>query len=125
MSKVGSSLSPEQRDQLAAQVTHINKVQRLLDWNEIEFYCMRWFKVRWPTAVLFENHCEFVLGSGTLRAPDIVAPVKVWAAGGHIFSIESEVPLKSFRTATGVSFVADAAQPGVPAELRHNAGEAR
>ncbi|WP_053551153.1 hypothetical protein [Desulfuromonas soudanensis] len=115
LSEVGSSLSPEQRGQFAAQVAHINKVQRLLEWNEIEFYCMRWFKVRWPTAILFQNHGEFMLGAGTLRAPDIFAPVKVWAVGGHIFSIESEAPLKAFRTATDVSFaLADAAQPIIP-----------
>ena len=118
LSKVGSSLPLEQRGQFAAQVAHINKVQRLLEWSEIEFYCMRWFKVRWPIAVLFQDHSAFVLGAGTLRAPGISAPVSVWAVGGHIFSIESEVPLKPFRTATDVSFVLAeaAAQPCAPAD---------
>jgi hypothetical protein len=118
LSKVGSSLSLEQSAQFAAQVAHINKVQRLLEWNEIEFYCIRWFEVRWPTESLFQNHGEFVLGSGTLRAPGISAPVSVWAVGGHVFSIESEVPLKPFRGATDVSFALTkaAAQPCAPAD---------
>lgn len=111
LSKVGSSLSLEQSAQFAAQVAHINKVQRLLEWNEIEFYCTRWLKVRWPTEILFQDHGEFLLGSGTLRAPGISAPVSVWAVGGHVFSIESEVPLKPFRDATGISFALEAAPP--------------
>jgi hypothetical protein len=114
---VGSSLPPEQRDLFAEQVTHINKVQRLLEWNEIEFYCVHWFKTRWPPAVLFLNHGEFELASGTLRAQGIVAPVKVWAVGGHVFSIESEISLKPFRTAANISFeLASAAQPVAPAD---------
>jgi hypothetical protein len=117
LSTVGSSLLPEQRGQFGQQIAHINKVQRLLEWNEIEFYSMRWFKVRWPPAVLFQNHGEFELGSGTLQAQGLVARVKVWAVGGHVFSIESEVSLKPFRSAAHLSFLlADAAQPSAPAD---------
>lgn len=65
LSSLCAAISPELRDQYSAQVESINKVQRLLDWKEIEFYCMRWFKVRWPREVLFRNQAEFVLGSGT------------------------------------------------------------
>ncbi|MFG6417072.1 hypothetical protein ACG02S_24560 [Roseateles sp. DC23W] len=42
-------LPVELRIKYSEQLAHINKVQRLLDWNEIEFYRMRWFKVRWPS----------------------------------------------------------------------------
>lgn len=91
-------------DQYSAQVDSINKVQRLLDWKEIEFYCMSWFKVRWPQEVLFQNHAEFVLGTGVLESGGITATVSVWAVGGHVFSLESDVPLKQFKSDKAVSF---------------------
>jgi hypothetical protein len=101
---IGSMLQGSQRDQFAAQVSHINKVQRLLNWREIEFYCMRWLKVRWPSAIRFQRREEFELGCGVLLAHGATAHLKVWAAGGHVFSIESESSLKPFPTAADVSF---------------------
>lgn len=114
---IGSMLQGSQRDQFADQVSHINKVQRLLDWREIEFYCMHWFKVRWPSAILFQRREEFELGCGLLLAHGSTTHVKVWAVDGHVFSIESESSLKPFRTATDVSFSpAAAVQPFAAAD---------
>ncbi len=114
---IESSLSVAQRAKFVGQCAHINKVQRLLDWNEIEFYCMRWFKVQWPPEVLFENRTEFELGSGTLLASTAFAELKVWSVGGHIFSFESKTSLKPFRAAIDASFVlTTAAQPFAPAD---------
>jgi len=45
---VGAALPESMSGAYTSQLRNINKVQRLLDWNEIEFYCMRFFKVRWP-----------------------------------------------------------------------------
>jgi len=81
-----------------AQVACINKVQRLLEWNEIEFYCMRFLKIRWPEAVLFEDKGEFIIASGTLRTEDLSAEFTVWSVNGHLFSIESRTPLKPFHS---------------------------
>lgn len=109
---IGSTLQGSQRDQFADQVSHINKVQRLLDWREIEFYCMHLFKVRWPSTILFQRREEFELGCGVLFSHGSTAHVKVWAVGGHVFSIESESSLKPFRIATDLSFSpAAAVQP--------------
>jgi hypothetical protein len=78
---------------------------------------MRWFKVKWPSAALFQNREEFELGSGAIQANGITAQVKVWAVGGHVFSIESERSLKAFRTATDVSFsLVAAVQPFAAAD---------
>lgn len=101
---VGSALAPELRGLFDAQLAHVNKVQRLLNWNEIEFYSMRWLKVHWPRSILFQDRGEFVLGSGTLSAAGSSAVVTVWAVGGHVFSIESKAPLKQFETVKDVSF---------------------
>jgi hypothetical protein len=112
LGSIGPALPEGQRDLFVKQLAHINKVQRLLDWNEIEFYCMSWFKVRWPDSVLFEDHGELELGGGTLRADGAEVQVRVWAVNGHVFSIESDMPLKPFRSATDVSFsLASAVQP--------------
>ena len=66
---------------------------------------MRWFKVRWPAEVLFQERGEIELASGLLQASDVSAVVRVWAVGGHVFCIESDKSLKAFRTATNASFV--------------------
>lgn len=101
---VGAALPEAQRPRYVQQLAHINKVQRLLDWREIEFFCMRWFRVRWPEALLFENRAEFELGSGVLRAGSEELRIKVWAVGGHVFSIESEQALKPWAKARDLSF---------------------
>lgn len=96
---VGWSLEPAMQRKYKPQVACINKVQRLLEWNEIEFYCMRFLKVRWPEAVLFDEKAEFILASGTLRTERFSAEFTVWSVNGHLFSIESLTPLKPFRSA--------------------------
>jgi hypothetical protein len=119
LTSVAEALPGELKKLFGAQLTHINKVQRLLEWKEIEFYCMRWFKVRWPEAVLFQNTGEFVLGSGHISAGSYSAPITVWAVGGHLFSIESQASLRRFKSEQSVSFLltGNAAQQGVQADV--------
>ncbi len=117
LTTVAAALPDGYREQFAKQVLQINKVQRLLEWNEIEFYSMRWFKVHWRPDVLFPQHEELELASGRLQMAGAVASIKVRAVGGHVFSIESDSSLKPFRAATDASFVlASAAQPGAPTD---------
>ncbi|MBC9248862.1 hypothetical protein A9179_01100 [Pseudomonas alcaligenes] len=97
LAQVGAGLPARLRQPFAEQVQLINKVQRLLDWREVEFYRMRWLRVNWPAAVLFDNREEFILGSGLLSAGALAASVSVWAVGGHVFSIEADTSLKPFR----------------------------
>lgn len=101
---VGAGLPVRRRKQFDSQVARINRVQRLLDWHEIEFYCMRWFRIAWPAEVLFDSRDEELLGSGVLRAERMETSIKVWAVGGHVFSIESEAPLRPFQSAPAISF---------------------
>ncbi|HSC82688.1 MAG TPA: hypothetical protein VLC30_03630, partial [Pseudomonas sp.] len=100
LGQVAAALPARLREPLHAQIQLINKVQRLLDWREVEFYRMHWFRVNWPQSVLFANHEEFVLGSGLLTAGALAASVSVWATGGHLFAIEADSPLKAFRELT-------------------------
>jgi hypothetical protein len=116
---VGAALPDTMSDAYTSQLKNINKVQRLLEWNEIEFYCMSFFKVRWPEESLFQNKGEFVLGRGRVSSGKHVADVTVWAVGGHIFSIESESSLKPFRSMQNVSFILteNATQQGAPGDV--------
>ena len=125
LTAVGASLDEPMRLLFDRQLQCINKVQRLLAWNEIEFYCMSWFKVRWPEAVLFQNKAEFVLGSGQLSADDETAQIHVWSVGGHVFSIESKTSLKPFRNVASVSFTLspNAAQQAAAPDAIKRAGE--
>jgi hypothetical protein len=101
---VGAALGGELKGLYSSQLTCINKVQRLLNWNEIEFYCMHFFKVRWPEPVLFPNRGEFVLGTGVLEADACKAAISVCAVAGRVFSIESRSALKEFRARQNVHF---------------------
>jgi hypothetical protein len=84
------------------QVRSINKVQRLLDWREIEFYSMRWFKVHWPEEALFRERDEFELGTILLRGGDHRAKVTVWSVAGHLFQLQSPSPMKPLRAETEI-----------------------
>jgi hypothetical protein len=104
LNAVAAALGAEWKTLYASQLACINKVQRLLKWNEIEFYCMRLFKVRWPESVLFENRGEFALASGVLQANALQATVSVFAVNGHVFSLESCSSLKAFRACKQLQF---------------------
>ena len=81
----------------AAQVRCINKIQRLLDWREIEFYAMRWFKVTWPPELLFDEKGEFSLARVLLDVDRKTQVLDVYSVGGHVFSIESDRPMKPLK----------------------------
>jgi hypothetical protein len=91
---VGRALPERLSELLSLQLAAVNKVQRLLEWNEIELYCMRWFKVRWPEQVLFPRNDEHSLAQVQCAFGSVEVPITVWAVGGHVFSIESPIGLK-------------------------------
>jgi len=95
---VASSLPAELSELLSKQLAVVNRVQRLLEWNEIELYCMRWFKVRWPQEVFFRRHDEHSLGRVTCAFGAVEVPIEIWAVGGHVFSLESPIGLKSLAS---------------------------
>jgi hypothetical protein len=98
---VGKGLPASTSTLLAKQVAAINKVQRLLEWNDIELYCMRWFKVRWPTEVLFPRSDEHALATVTCAFGKVEVPISVQAVNGHVFSLESPIGIKGLVAAGG------------------------
>lgn len=98
-------LHPSDAALLAKQMVCINRVQRLLDWKEIEFYCMRWFRVQWPENVLFARREEFRLANVLCKFGSKEAVVDVWAVGGHVFSLESPVGFSGLSISGPLSIV--------------------
>ena len=77
------------------QIDAVNHIQRILDWEEIDLYVMRFpRRVRWPEAVLFPNRSEFQLAHLNCVADGNTFELDVYAVSGHVFSIESKVRLK-------------------------------
>ncbi len=88
---------------MAGQIGSINRIQRLLEWREIEFYCMRWFRVAWQEAVKFPARGEFELARVTLSAPHDRFRISVLAVGGIAFSLECEHPMRGLADAADVT----------------------
>jgi hypothetical protein len=84
------------------QVACVNKIQRLLEWQEVELYCVRWFRARWPEHVLFPNRGEFELGRVILGSASTQLGVSLFSVSGHIFSLESARSMRPFRNATNL-----------------------
>jgi hypothetical protein len=87
-------------DRFDAQVLVINRVQRLLDWREIEFYRMHWFRVKWPESLLFDFKGEVLLEVVNCAFGEQKVKVEVFSVGGHLFSLESKVAMKQIHTVT-------------------------
>ena len=103
-------MNPRGRLLLAGQIRHVNRIQRLLDWTELELYCMRWFRVSWPAESLFRDKDEFELATVLLRHGEQRIKVTVWSVGGHVFQLQSPTPLKPLREV--VDLVVDNAHAG-------------
>ncbi len=89
LAAVAEVVPSEWRSLLLEQVSCINHVQRLLDWKEIEFYCKKWFCVRWPEHLLFPERGEIRLAECDCTFGSKSAHITVCAANGHVFSLES------------------------------------
>ena len=79
------------------QVDAVNHIQRILNWEEIDFYVMRFpRRVCWPEAILFPNRSEFQIAKLICVAKGNTFELGVHAVSGHVFSIESTLGLKQY-----------------------------
>ena len=94
------SASPISTQQiLAAQFDSINKVQRIVKWSEIDFYVMREGKVNWSDIPTFTNKDDFLLAKTVTETPLKAIHTYVHCTKGHIFSFESDYPIRPFAFA--------------------------
>src|SRR5438105_9880423 len=61
LATLAGGLAGKHRDILTNQIAAVNKVQRLLEWVEIDVYCMRHGRVSWDDVPKFFDEREFVL----------------------------------------------------------------
>ena len=95
LAAVQSRLAGPAAELFQQQVNAVNHIQRVLDWQEIDLYAMRFpRRVCWPDSALFPNQSEFQVAHLTCVADGNTIELDVHAVSGHVFSIESELGLK-------------------------------
>ena len=88
-----------------AQVKAINKVQRLPDGVEVNFYRMRGGRPSFPEDLSFPNKAkELLLAKVRIEVPGLQGKLdaKVWCVEGFLFSIEYAGSVNYFDEAAGM-----------------------
>ena len=106
-----AALRPAEAQQLVQQIACINRVQRVADWKRIELRSQRWGWQRWPAGVLFARRDAFRLATLSCRFGAHEAVVDVWAADGHVASLQATHGLSGLSIAGPLQVIATA--PGV------------
>lgn len=78
------------------QTQSINKVQRYLDWTEINFYHFREGKSDWRSVQKFRRTDEFTLASVGYRIRGIDFKTTLKGVAGHIFSLITRPSIKQY-----------------------------
>lgn len=87
------------------QIAAINKLQRLPDGQEVDFYRMQGGKVSFDPVIAFPNKTkELLVAKVTLILIDMKQSLiaEVWAVNGYIFSIEYSAGSKYFEEVLGM-----------------------
>jgi hypothetical protein len=89
------------------QTQSINKVQRYLDWTEINFYHFREGKSDWGSVQRFRRTDEFTLASVGYRIKGIDFETRLKGVSGHIFSLITRPSIKqcSFEEIAAIHYV--------------------
>jgi hypothetical protein len=95
LAAVASALPEPSAEQLRAQIAHINRAQRILDWTDICFYAMRRGRVHWPEAVLFPNRGEFELAVAVYHVGGQRFRTQLRAVAGHVFGFVTRPSIKA------------------------------
>ena len=86
-----------------AQVRSINKVQRLPDGVEVDFYRMKEGQVTSDPELAFPNRTEELrLATASIRLNSHQVTASIWCVKGFLFSIEFEGSIKYFEEAVAM-----------------------
>ena len=83
---VSPLLSPHAKTIYDQQVAAINKVQRYLEWTEINFYRIVRGKSDWSDIAQFPRSEEFTLAKTTYHVDNTKFTTRIHCVAGHIFS---------------------------------------
>ena len=87
-------LSPKTGAIYRQQVSAINRVQRPLQWTEINFYRMVRRKPDWTGIAQFPRHDEFTLAASTYRFGNNKFKSRIICVAGHVFSLLTRPSIK-------------------------------
>ena len=96
-----AKLGIKSQEIVSAQLAGVNKVQRILDWREIDLYVKRKGKVdRSGVPKLFDDR-EFVLAKTVTKLESSRIYTRIFCVSGFVFSFESDQPIRpiAFRDA--------------------------
>jgi hypothetical protein len=101
------------REKFVKQRRAINKVQRILDWTEINFYSMRDGTVNWEPSIAFRNRGEVELAEVRFSIGRRDFHSTIWAISGHVFSLVTRPSIKpyAFQKITAIRKVALLSNP--------------
>jgi hypothetical protein len=100
---VQANLPGQTAELIRKQRASINHIQRILDWEEIDFYHLRFpRRVHWDPAILFPNMGEFKLATISYAANGTSLTTTLFCVQGHIFSLETQMGIKQHSFAQDI-----------------------
>lgn len=96
LGEISNALPEHIRQVYRKQIQSINKVQRYLDWTEINFYHLRKGKPDWGSVQQFRRTDEFTLASLGYRIKGIDFKTTLKGVSGHIFSLVTRPSIKQY-----------------------------
>jgi hypothetical protein len=96
LEEISEALPEHIRDVYLKQTHSINKVQRYLDWTEINFYHLRRGRPDWGSVQPFKRTDEFTLASVGYRIKGIDFETTLKGVSGHIFLLVTRPSIKPY-----------------------------
>jgi hypothetical protein len=95
------------KEKFVRQRQAINRVQRILDWTEINFYSVRRGAVNWEPSIAFRNRGELELAEIRFSIQRRDFRSTLGAVTGHVFSLVTRPSIKpyAFQKITAISEV--------------------
>lgn len=94
LSALSEKFGEKPREIFRKQIEAVNKVQRIVGWAEIDLYVMQSGRVCWNDIPMFFDDREFTLARASTFVGDKRIQSELTCIGGHLFSIESDAPIK-------------------------------
>ena len=96
LGEISNALPEHIRQVYRDQIQSINKVQRYLDWTEINFYHLKQGKPGWGSVQQFKRIDEITLASIRYRIKGIDFETTLQGVSGHIFSLVTRPSVKQY-----------------------------
>lgn len=76
------------------QIAAVNRVQRYLDWTEINLYCIKNGRPNWVGVPSFSNRSEFTLSESSFTIGNRRFTTRIVCISGHVFSLITRPSIK-------------------------------